>query len=293
MTARLLDGRAIAATLRTAVRQQAERFRQEAGRPPQLAAVLVGDDEASLTYARAKEKAALACGIDFRLHQLASGTGTANLLSTLGRLSADPVVDAILLERPLPAGYDAAAAVAAIDPARDADGATPSSLGRLVLGQPGPRPATALAVLEVLAAAEVPLEGARAVVVGRSAQVGLPVALLLLHAQATVSLVHTRTRDLAMYSRQADVLVVAAGRPALIRVEHVCPGATVIDVGTNVVHDAAGTRIVGDVAPEVSEIAGLLSPVPGGVGPVTTAVLMRTAVELAQTRWPGGLEKHP
>ncbi len=285
MTARLLDGKAIAADLRSAVRDQAEQFRETADRPPLLAAVLVGDQEASLTYAKAKGKAARECGLDYRLVQVPAADGTAAVVAAVRQLAADPLVDAMLLELPLPPGCDTAQAVAALDPARDADGITPPSLGRLLLGQPGPRPATAQAVLELLAAAAVPLAGARAVVIGRSAHVGLPTALLLVHAHATVSVAHTRTRDLAALTRQADILVVAAGRPALIGPAHVRPGAVVIDVGTTVLTDAAGSRVVGDVAPEVHSVAGVLSPVPGGVGPVTTAVLLRTVVELAHARW--------
>jgi methylenetetrahydrofolate dehydrogenase (NADP+)/methenyltetrahydrofolate cyclohydrolase len=285
MSAQRLDGRALAREIRAEVAQRAEAFTARAGRPPTLVSLLVGDDDASLSYARSKARQAAKIGIDFRLERMAASDGTARIVNRIEALCASPDVDALIVEMPLPRGIDVAAVQDAIDPRRDADGVSPDSLGRLAAQLPGPRPATPLAVMALLDAAEVDLSGKRAVVVGRSKTVGLPAALMLLARHATVTIVHSRTPDLTQRAREADVLVVATGRPGLIGPEAVGPGATVIDVGTNWVSEPsldAGGRLVGDVDPAAAEVAGLMSPVPGGVGPVTTAVLLRTTLSLAE-----------
>ncbi len=288
MSARLLDGRALAREIRSEVTNRAAQFKQRAGRRPVLVSLLVGDDEASLSYARSKARQAEKVGIDFRLERLAAGVDTDAVVAAIGGLCVARAVDALIVEMPLPPGIEVAAVLDAIDPRRDADGVSPDSLGRLAAQLPGPRPATPVAVMAMLQAAGTSLSGVNAVVVGRSKTVGLPAALLLLGQHASVTVVHSRTADPAAHTRRAEVLVVAAGRPGLITPEAVRPGATVIDVGTNWVADDAqtsGGRLVGDVDPAVAEVAGAMSPVPGGVGPVTTAVLLRTAVALAEARF--------
>jgi methylenetetrahydrofolate dehydrogenase (NADP+)/methenyltetrahydrofolate cyclohydrolase len=285
LSARVLDGRALAAELRADVAARASAFQAAQGRPVGLAALLVGDDPASEAYAKAKGRAAEKCGLAFRLERLPAAAGTAAAVDRLRSLAEDPGVDALVLELPLPAGYDQRAIEAAIEAAADADGVTVLSQGRLLAGQPGPRPATALAVLDLARLALPDLRGVEAVVVGRSAVVGKPAALLLLAEHATVTLAHSRTRDLAAVTRRADVLVAAVGRAGLIGAGHVRPGAVVIDVGTNVVPGPDGERLVGDVdAAAVAAVAGALTPVPGGVGPVTTARLLANAVALAEAR---------
>ena len=287
MSALPLDGRSLAKTIRAEVADRAAAFAAASGRAPVLVSLLVGDDAASLSYARSKARQAEKVGIAFRLQQLPAKATTEEVVSAVEALCAAQEVDALIIEMPLPKGVDVAAVQDAIDPARDADGVSPDSLGRLAATLPGPRPATPQAVMALLDAAETPLEGARAVVVGRSKTVGLPAALLLLARNATVTVVHSRTRALAEITREAEVLVAAVGRPGLITADAVGAGATVVDVGTNWVADPsakAGGRLVGDVDPEVATVAGALSPVPGGVGPVTTAILLRTTLELAEAR---------
>lgn len=291
MSAQMLDGRALAKKIRAQVAERAAAFATAVGRPPVLVSLLVGDDAASLSYARSKARLAEKIGIDFRLQQLGTESTTVQVVSEVETLCASPEVDALIIEMPLPRGVDVAAVQNAIDPRKDADGVSPDSLGRLTAQLPGPRPATPLAVMAMLDAAKVQLEGTRAVVVGRSKTVGLPAALMLLGRHATVSILHSRTPDLARHASEADVLVAAVGRPGLIGPEAVRPGATVIDVGTNWVEDPtakSGGRLIGDVDPAAADIAGRMSPVPGGVGPVTTACLLRTAVALAEAR--AGLE---
>jgi methylenetetrahydrofolate dehydrogenase (NADP+)/methenyltetrahydrofolate cyclohydrolase len=223
-------------------------------------------------------------GIAFRLVNLDEGAGGGAVLARLAELNDDPEVDGILVELPLPQGYDRLAIQEAIHQHKDVDGVTTDAAGRLLIGAAGPRPATAVAILELLTEGGVPLSGRRAVVIGRSVVVGKPAALLLLAADATVTIAHSRTTDLAAVTSQAEVLVVAAGSPGLVRAAHVQPGAAVIDAGTTWVDSPGGGGLVGDVAfDEVVEIAGLLTPVPGGVGPVTTAVVLRNVVELAES----------
>jgi methylenetetrahydrofolate dehydrogenase (NADP+) / methenyltetrahydrofolate cyclohydrolase len=285
VSARVIDGRARAEVIRAEVAARASAFAATRGRPVTLAAVLVGDDPSHRAYAQSKGRATEKCGLAFRLVALPGDAGTDAVVDTITGLGDDPTVDGIMVELPLPGGYDPSRVTAAMDPARDVDGVTADSRGRLLGRLPGPRPATALAVMDLLDVAGVDLEGASAVVVGRSPIVGLPTALLLLAAHATVTVAHTRTRDLAAVSRAADILVVTAGVAALIGPDHIRPGAVVIDVGTNAVAHGDGMRIVGDVDfDRVLPVAGAITPVPGGVGPVTTAIALRTAVALAERR---------
>ncbi|MFQ5459881.1 MAG: bifunctional 5,10-methylenetetrahydrofolate dehydrogenase/5,10-methenyltetrahydrofolate cyclohydrolase, partial [Anaerolineae bacterium] len=248
---------------------------------PALAAMLVGDDPANVAYARMKARWADKAGIGFHCFALAADAGTEAVCQRIAALNADPDIDGVLVEMPLPDGYDAEAVRAAISPQRDVEGVTATSLGCLVAGAHGPRPATALAIMALLDEAGTPLEGKRATVVGRSVVVGKPTALLLLARHATVTIAHSRTRDLAAVTREADVLVTATGVPDLIRREHVKPGAVVIDAGTTPVGDGDSARLAGDTAfEEVVAVASAITPVPGGVGPVTTALLLANAVAL-------------
>ena len=272
----LLDGRPLAAEIRARTAERAA-----AGRAPVLAALVATDDPATAWYLAAIGKAAAAAGIGLLKERVRDGE-PAGVLERLGALSADAEVDGIICLTPLPAGLTLAEAGERIDPGKDVDGAGPESLGRLAAGLPAFAPATAQAVLELLHWAGTPLAGAEAVVVGRSTVVGKPVALLLLAEHATVTVCHTRTRDLAAVTRRAEVLVAAAGRTHLIGAAHVAPGAVVIDVGTN---EAADGGLVGDVdTGAVETVAGLVTPVPGGVGPVTTAILLRNVVAAARAR---------
>lgn len=288
MTAEILDGRALAKEIRADVAERASAFASAAGRPVGMATFLVGDDEASASYARTKKRAAERAGIAFEIVHRSAETRTEELLDALRARRDDEAVDGLMVEMPLPAGCDVAAVQAAVAPEKDVDGVHPASLGRLLSGHPSVVPATPRAVMALLDRAETPLEGANALVLGRSKTVGLPAALLLLARNATVTVAHSRTRALPALARRADVLVVAVGVPGLLKADMVKPGATVIDVGTNWVEDEAGGRLVGDVDFDaVAEVAGVLTPVPGGVGPVTTATVLRTAVELAEARHRG------
>jgi len=279
----LLSGRELAAEIRAGTAEQAAEL-TALGRAPRLAVVLATADEASAWYVRqistAAGKAGIACDVtDLTPDASESPESTAaRIEAALVALSGESAVHGIILQTPLPGGARLAELAAAIDAAKDVDGANPVSLGRLMTGLPAFAPATAEAVLRLLDHHGIELAGQHAVVVGRSAVVGKPVAHLLLDRNATVTICHSRTRDLAAITTQADVLVVAAGRAGLIGPEHVAPGATVIDVGTNATADGG---LVGDVDPKVAEVAGALSPVPGGVGPVTTAVLLRHVAEAA------------
>ena len=272
----LVDGRGIAASIETQTAADATGLRA-AGTVPALAVLLPTDDPGAAWYVRSIERAAARAGVSCQVHRLAGPAGPGVITGRLGELSADPAVHGIICPAPLPPGSTLAAVGQAIDVAKDVDGANPASLGQLAAGRPGAfPPATAAAVLEILGRERVPLRGRRAVVVGRSTVVGKPTALLLLAGDATVTMAHSRTRDLAAVCREAEVLVVAAGRAGLIGADHVAPGAVVIDVGTNPV---AGGGLAGDVdAAAVTGIAALLTPVPGGVGPVTTALLIRHTV---------------
>jgi methylenetetrahydrofolate dehydrogenase (NADP+)/methenyltetrahydrofolate cyclohydrolase len=269
-SARTLHGRELAARIRAGVAVQAAEL-ATAGRQPRLAVVTATDDEASAAYVRSIANAAARQGIACDVLRTTTANG---ITATLAQLGDDPEVHAVMLQTPLPDGALLADLARAIPPAKDVDGASPESLGRLVAGLPAFAPATAEAVLALLDHYQVQLRGRHAVVVGRSVVVGKPVAHLLLDRHATVTICHSRTADLPAITRQADVLVAAAGRAALIGPGHVSPGTIVIDVGTN----ATPGGLAGDVDPAVAEVAGALTPVPGGVGPVTTALLLRHVV---------------
>jgi methylenetetrahydrofolate dehydrogenase (NADP+)/methenyltetrahydrofolate cyclohydrolase len=243
--------------------------------------VLVGDDAASQIYVSGKQKACAEVGIRSFGHELPAATGAEDLRALVAELNAADEVDGILVQLPLPEHLDAAAMTALIDPAKDVDGLTPTNAGLLAQGNPALVPATPTGVLELLRESDTPLEGAEAVVVGRSELVGRPLAFLLLGENATVTVCHSRTRDLAATCRRADVLVAAVGRPALIGAEMVKPGATVIDVGINRTDDG----VIGDVDFEsVSHVARAITPVPGGVGPMTIAMLLRNTLKAAELR---------
>ena len=278
----LVDGRAIAATLTEHTAAAVAGLRAQ-GTVPGLAVLVPTADPGAAGYLRAIQRAAGRAGIDCQVHQLPGVPGAADITGQLARLSADPAVHGIVCQTPLPAGVSLAGVGQAIATGKDVDGANPASLGLVAAGQPGGfAPATAAAVRHILRSCDVPLRGRRAVVVGRSTVVGKPTALLLLAADATVTICHSRTPDLAAVCREADVLVVAAGRAHLIGAEHVRRGAVVIDVGIN---PAADGGLTGDVdAAAITGIAALRSPVPGGVGPVTTAMLMRHTADAAARR---------
>jgi methylenetetrahydrofolate dehydrogenase (NADP+) / methenyltetrahydrofolate cyclohydrolase len=271
-----MDGKALAARIREEVAREVAEF----PRPIGLATVLVGDDPASEIYIRLKHKATLEVGIAARDLRLPPATSEQELLALVAELNADDAVDGILVQLPLPDGIDDGRVIKAIDPLKDVDGIHPVNAGLLLAGTPGHVPGTPLGVLELLDEYEVELQGANAVVIGRSNIVGKPVALLLLHRHATVTICHSRTQDLAAETSRADVIVAAVGVPWLVRSEMVKEGATVIDVGITRTED--GLR--GDVAAEVAARAGLLTPVPGGVGPMTIAMLLRSTVRAARYR---------
>jgi methylenetetrahydrofolate dehydrogenase (NADP+)/methenyltetrahydrofolate cyclohydrolase len=271
-----LSGRELAAGLRARTTESAAAL-TAAGTPPRLAIVVATADESSAWYVRSIAKAAAAVGI---VCDIVSPAATVEEIGrALRRLGEDDAVHGIILQTPLPTGVDVADLAAEIPPAKDVDGANPASLGRLAAGLPAFPPATAEAVLALLDHHGVALAGRHAVVVGRSTVVGKPAAHLLLDRNATVTICHSRTSDLAAITRQADVLVAAVGRPGLITPEHVTPGTVVIDVGTNPTADGG---LVGDVDPAVAEVAAGLTPVPGGVGPVTTALLLQHTVSAAE-----------
>ncbi len=273
----VLSGRELAADIRAGTAAAAGKL-TAARHPPRLTVVTATDDEASAWYVRSIASAAGKAGIGCEVEDLGPAATAAAIGAQLDALSGDPTVHGIILTTPLPGGARPAELAEAIDPAKDVDGANPVSLGRLMTGLPAFAPATAEAVIWLLDHYRMPLDGRHAVVVGRSAVVGKPVAHLLLDRNATVTICHSHTRDLAAITRQADVLVVAAGRPGLIGPDHVAPGSTVIDVGTNATPDGG---LIGDVDPRVADVAGALSPVPGGVGPVTTALLLRHVTDAA------------
>jgi methylenetetrahydrofolate dehydrogenase (NADP+) / methenyltetrahydrofolate cyclohydrolase len=275
----LVDGRAIAAGVAGRTAEAAAALRA-VGTVPGLAVLLPTDDPGAAWYVRSIERAAARAGVGCQVHRLAGTASPAEITGRLAELSADPAVHGVICQTPLPRGTTLAAVGQGIAMGKDVDGANPASLGQVAAGLPGAfAPATAAAVLEILRRESVPLCGRRAVVVGRSTVVGKPAALLLLAEDATVTICHSRTRDLAAVCREAEVLVVAAGRPGLIGADHIMPGAVVIDVGTNPV---PGGGLAGDVdAAAVTGIASLLTPVPGGVGPVTTALLIQHTVDAA------------
>jgi methylenetetrahydrofolate dehydrogenase (NADP+)/methenyltetrahydrofolate cyclohydrolase len=281
MSARIIDGKALAAALRAAL---AKRVATLAFRPG-LACVLVGDDPASAVYVRSKDRAANAAGIAAHTVRLPADAPEDTVVTQVARLNADPAIDAILVQLPLPTHVSTQAVIEAIDPEKDVDGFHPLNAGRLASGNPGLMPCTPLGVMKLLAESDVPLDGARALVLGRSTIVGRPMAALLLGANATVTIAHSRTRNLAAECRRADVLVAAVGRPELVRGDWIAPGAVVIDVGMNRRPDG---RLVGDVAfAEAMTIAGAITPVPGGVGPMTIACLLENTMTAALRRRAG------
>lgn len=284
MTARLIDGKAIAAGLRAEVAGAVAGL----AAPPGLAVVIVGDDAASHVYVRAKARATLEVGMRSIEHRLGADTSQNDLLALVARLNGDPEVDGILVQLPLPAGIDAAAIILAIDPAKDVDGFHPENAGRLMTGMPGLVPCTPLGSLMLIRSVMPDLAGSRAVVLGRSNIVGKPMAQLLLAESCTVTVAHSRTRDLPALCREADILVAAIGRTEMVRGDWIRPGAVVIDVGINRKPDegtAAGSRLVGDVAfAEACEVAGAITPVPGGVGPMTIACLLHNTLTAARRR---------
>jgi methylenetetrahydrofolate dehydrogenase (NADP+)/methenyltetrahydrofolate cyclohydrolase len=281
VSARLIDGKAFAATVRARIATEVASLRAAHAVTPGLAVVLVGDDPASQVYVRNKQTQTREAGMLSFEHLLPATTSQAELLALVEALNRDDRVDGILVQLPLPAAIDTAGVLEAVDPAKDVDGFHPLNVGRLVAGRPGLVACTPAGVMELLDSTGVQLEGADAVVVGRSDIVGKPVALLLLHRSATVTVCHSRTRDLAAVTRRADVLVAAVGRPHMITAEMVKPGATVIDVGIN----RTDAGLAGDVDfAGVEPIAGAITPVPGGVGPMTIAMLLRNTVIAANAR---------
>lgn len=285
MAATIIDGKARAARLREEVARHAETFSAAAGRQAGLAVVLVGDDAASAVYVRSKRKATIKAGMASWEHRLPADTDQATLEALVDALNADPAVDGILVQLPLPAHLDEKAVVERIDPAKDVDGLTPVNTGRLALGLPGLVPCTPLGCLILLRDIHPHLAGLDAVVVGRSILVGKPIAQLLIAESCTVTVAHSRTRDTFARVREADIVVAAVGVPKLIEGSWIKPGATVLDVGIN----RTDAGIVGDVDfASAVEVAGAITPVPGGVGPMTIACLLRNTLVAGHRR--AGLE---
>lgn len=306
MAATIIDGKAIAAAIRNELSERIETVRHALGRPPGLVILLVGDDPASEVYVRSKLKTGEEAGMRVHLETLPASASLDAVLAVVERYNADEAFDGILVQSPLPPalGRDAEKQVFdAIDPSKDVDGFSPISAGLVTQNRDGFAPCTPAGVIEMLERSNIEIAGKHAVVVGRSDIVGKPMAMLLLHRNATVSICHSRTPDLKAITRQADILVAAVGRPAMLTSEHVAPGTTVIDVGINAVTDKAqadeifanhpkrlavfnkrGTVLVGDVHPDVADVAGAMSPVPGGVGPLTIAMLMANTVKSAEKR---------
>ena len=285
MTAAIIDGKGFAAGLRERVAGFAAQFEQAAGRKAGLAVVLVGEDPASQVYVASKARQTVACGMASFEHRLPADTPQATLIALIDRLNADPAVDGILVQLPLPKGLDEQAVVARISPDKDVDGLTPTSTGRLALGLPGLVPCTPLGSLMLLKDRLGDLSGLDAVVIGRSILVGKPMAQLLLAENCTVTIAHSRTRDLPAVIRRADIVVAAVGRAEMVQGDWLKPGATVIDVGINRLPPAPGAdkgRLVGDVDyASALPVAGAITPVPGGVGPMTIAVLLRNTLVAA------------
>ncbi len=302
--AKILDGKAIANQIKQEVAREVERLRAKNDNPC-LAAVLVGDDSASAVYVRNKMRACAEVGIESIQHALAASTTTEELLALIGNLNRREDVDGILIQLPLPKQIDEAPIIAAIDPQKDVDGFNPINVGLLSIGRPRFVPCTPAGIIELLDRNQIQIEGTRACVVGRSQIVGRPIANLLLQRNATVTICHSRTRDLPAVTREADILIAAIGRPCFIRGDYIKPGAAVIDVGVNKIADASEARtlfgdkaekrieaierrgytLVGDVNPAEAElVAGYLTPVPGGVGLLTVAILMRNTLQAAQWR---------
>jgi methylenetetrahydrofolate dehydrogenase (NADP+)/methenyltetrahydrofolate cyclohydrolase len=283
MSARIIDGKAIAAGLRAKVAAEVKRLSGRHGLVPGLAVVLVGNDAASETYVRSKTKAVLEVGMRSFDHRLPASVAEAELIALVHKLNADAGVHGILVQLPLPPQIDALNVVATLDPDKDVDGFSPANVGRLATGRPGFAPCTALGCILLARSVHPSLAGLEAVVIGRSNVVGKPLARLLVAENATVTLTHSKTRDLAAICRRADVLFAATGHPEMVKRDWIKPGATVIDVGINrMVGEGGAARLVGDVAfAEVKEVAGAITPVPGGVGPMTIACLVLNTLRAA------------
>ncbi|HEY9689541.1 MAG TPA: bifunctional methylenetetrahydrofolate dehydrogenase/methenyltetrahydrofolate cyclohydrolase FolD [Coleofasciculaceae cyanobacterium] len=286
MTARLLDGKALAEKIQDHLKAEIATLQADRGRAPGLAVLMVGDNPASAAYVRNKERACERSGIVSFGQHLPATASQDELTAIIHQLNADPRVDGILVQLPLPDGLDGNGLLLEIDPAKDADGLHPANLGRLVRGEPCLRSCTPAGVMEILREGGIDPAGKKAVVVGRSILVGKPIALMLLEANATVTIAHSRTPDLAAVCREADILVAAVGRPLMLGPDHIKPGATVIDVGINRVTDEAGkSKLVGDVDfDRVLGLAGAITPVPGGVGPMTVAMLLANTFESYRRR---------
>jgi len=306
MSARILDGKAVAAQIRSELASRAAAFTRRAGRQPGLSIVLVGDKPDSQIYVNSKLKSAGDEGMKATLSPLPASASLDEILSLVHRLNADVTTDGILVQAPLPDSLGTAAMQAvfdAIDPSKDVDGVTPANVGRLVQNRADLIACTPAGIVELLQRSNIDVAGKHAVVIGRSDIVGKPVSMLLLHRHATVTVCHSRTQDLPKIAATGDILVAALGRPGFVRQPFVRPGATVIDVGINLVTDAnvareifheghprrglferKGSVLVGDVHPEVAEVAGALTPVPGGVGPLTIAMLMANTITAAELR---------
>ena len=306
MSATILDGTAVAAQIRSELSSRADAFTHRAGRQPGLSIVLVGDKPDSHIYVNSKLKSAGDEGMKATLSHLPAATPLDEILALIATLNADPMTDGILVQAPLPESLGAIAmqrVFDAIDPAKDVDGVTPENVGRLVQNRAELVACTPAGIIELLRRSRIDIPGKHAVVIGRSDIVGKPVSMLLLHHHATVTICHSRTQDLERIAATADILVAALGRPGFVRSGFVRPGATVIDVGINLVTDAGvahaifpdghprralferkGSVLVGDVHPEVADVAGALTPVPGGVGPLTIAMLMANTIKAAELR---------
>ena len=282
MPARVIDGRAVAARVRAEVGEGVAEFTAQHGRAPGLATVLVGDDPGSAIYVANKQKATAEVGMRGFDHRLAADATREQVVDLIAQLNADPDVSGILCQLPVPDHLDGVELTSLVDPGKDVDGLTPVSAGLLALGREGLRPCTPTGVMLLLAEVGAQLEGAEAVVVGRSNLFGKPMAQLLLGANATITICHSRTRDLAEVCRRADVLVAAVGRDRMVKGDWIKPGATVIDVGINRSNSSPPT-LHGDVEfDEAVEVAGAITPVPGGVGPMTIACLLRNTLQAAR-----------
>jgi methylenetetrahydrofolate dehydrogenase (NADP+)/methenyltetrahydrofolate cyclohydrolase len=283
MTARIIDGKAIAAKLRAAVAAEVQRLAREHRLEPGLAVVLVGENPASAVYVRSKAKQTVEAGMRSLDHRLPEQVSESDLLALIGKLNADPAVHGILVQLPLPKQVESQKVLAAIDPMKDVDGFHPMNAGRLATGLPALTPCTPLGCIHLARTVHRSLAGMEAVVVGRSNIVGKPLIQLLLNENATVTVAHSRTRDLPAVTRRADIVFAAVGRAEMVRGDWIKPGATVIDVGINRITGADGKgRIVGDVAfAEASQVAGAITPAPGGVGPMTIACLLVNTVRAA------------
>lgn len=303
MTAKILDGSSVARSIKDEVASEVASYSSR-GLRPGLAAVLVGDDTASQIYVSGKVKACEQLGIYSEKIELPAATTNEELLALVSQLNSRDEIDGILIQLPLPGQLDTPLVLKSVDPAKDVDGFHPVNVGRLTLNEPGLRPCTPAGIIEMLERYDIALEGARAVVVGRSRIVGLPVALLLLHKHASVTICHSRTKDLPSVSREADILIAAIGKSAMVNADYIKPGAVVVDVGMNRVTaledvhrffgddprrlaalEKNGYTLIGDVNPrQAAEVAGYLTPVPGGVGPLTIAMLMKNTLTAMKMR---------